>query len=573
MPSRSFVAAVVGAVVATTVALCPATAARAQDSVLRGPLARGLELEEQSRYKEAVVAYREALRGETVVPALLGLERAYAELGMSNSLLPLLDTIIAGRPRDPTVRSVQLRTLRAAGRPADLRAAFERWVTDASGDAAPYREYVTLLLQDGQAAVADTVLRRAQQTLGSARDLAGETAQLRASMGLWEPAARSWREALVTMPYMVQAAAFSLAPTPPAARAAVRETLRASPIALGARSLLSSLELLWGAPRDAWAALAPLPASDSARDAWEEFARRAEASESWLVARDALAAAVRWRMSAALALRAATDALQGGDGASALALATAAAGAVPDERTAREALTLRVRALALLARPEDADALVRATRMPLDDATRAALSRAVAWGWVRRGETARARAALASLDSSSDDEVAGWLALYDGDLAGARRALRTSTESAPSLVSALSLLTRTRESRSPAIGLAYLTLARGDTLRAAAAFAAAAEQVPDAAPLLLAAAARLFVARHNDAAAVALWRTVATDHGNAPEAPEADLEWARALVRARDLGGAVGRLEHLILTYPESALVPQARRELDQARAALPASS
>jgi hypothetical protein len=29
-------------------------------------------------------------------------------------------------------------------------------------------------------------------------------------------------------------------------------------------------------------------------------------------------------------------------------------------------------------------------------------------------------------------------------------------------------------------------------------------------------------------------------------------------------------LEHLILTYPESALVPQARRTLDQARGAVP---
>jgi hypothetical protein len=29
-------------------------------------------------------------------------------------------------------------------------------------------------------------------------------------------------------------------------------------------------------------------------------------------------------------------------------------------------------------------------------------------------------------------------------------------------------------------------------------------------------------------------------------------------------------LEHLILTYPQSALVPQARRKLDEARGAIP---
>jgi hypothetical protein len=38
------------------------------------------------------------------------------------------------------------------------------------------------------------------------------------------------------------------------------------------------------------------------------------------------------------------------------------------------------------------------------------------------------------------------------------------------------------------------------------------------------------------------------------------------LGRAGDTAGAVDRLEHLILTYPQSALVPQARRELDLAR-------
>ena len=35
-------------------------------------------------------------------------------------------------------------------------------------------------------------------------------------------------------------------------------------------------------------------------------------------------------------------------------------------------------------------------------------------------------------------------------------------------------------------------------------------------------------------------------------------------------GEAVGILEHLILTYPQSAMVPEARRELDVARAAVP---
>jgi TolA-binding protein len=63
---------------------------------------------------------------------------------------------------------------------------------------------------------------------------------------------------------------------------------------------------------------------------------------------------------------------------------------------------------------------------------------------------------------------------------------------------------------------------------------------------------------------VALWTTLVREHAASPEAPEADLEWARALRRAGQTAAAAERLEHLILTYPESALVAQARRERDR---------
>jgi len=42
------------------------------------------------------------------------------------------------------------------------------------------------------------------------------------------------------------------------------------------------------------------------------------------------------------------------------------------------------------------------------------------------------------------------------------------------------------------------------------------------------------------------------------------------LLDRQRLEDAIAQLEHLILTYPESALVPQARRTLDQARGAVP---
>jgi outer membrane protein assembly factor BamD (BamD/ComL family) len=59
-------------------------------------------------------------------------------------------------------------------------------------------------------------------------------------------------------------------------------------------------------------------------------------------------------------------------------------------------------------------------------------------------------------------------------------------------------------------------------------------------------------------------------YASSAEAPAAELEWSRALRRRGDMSGAANRLEHLILSYPQSALVPQARRELELVRNTIP---
>ena len=60
---------------------------------------------------------------------------------------------------------------------------------------------------------------------------------------------------------------------------------------------------------------------------------------------------------------------------------------------------------------------------------------------------------------------------------------------------------------------------------------------------------------------------------NTPEAVESELEWARVLRKRGDMTGAVAHLEHLILSAPQSALLPQARRELELARGTVPPGS
>jgi tetratricopeptide (TPR) repeat protein len=548
------------AAVALTLA---ATTATAQSAAM----GRGLDLEAAGKYREALAAYREALVGETTPAAILGLERVYAELGQSDSLLVLVELALRARPTDPTVRSVQLRTLVALDRDAETRVAFEQWVRAVPGDVAPFRDYARLLLQAGRTAAADTVLGRAQRSFRRSRDLALEVAQLRAALGMWTEASASWREAIDAMPYLEQAAVFSLHGAPLAARDSVAGALLAPPVALPVRRVLATLLLAWGRPREGWDALASLPTTDSTFAAWADFAERAEQSDAWPSAFAAWQRLSGARTEAGPAIRGASAALRANDPAAAVALVERAARLLPPAQAMRATTLLRVQALARLGRAAEAEQLAAAAAESLDADERSRLAGAIADAWIRAGDVARAQTALASAGAGEDSDAAGWLALYAGDLGRARVALRRTRSSSPDLVMALAVLARSRADSAPELGVAFSTLARGDSAGAAAGFARAARAMPDAAPLLLATAARLRAAVKDAAGAVALWQTIATDHAASAEAPEAELEWARALRRQGARDEAIARLEHLILTYPRSALVPQARREIEMARA------
>ena len=537
-------------------------------------LFKALDLETAGKYLEAVPYFRAGLHTTSAVSSLLGLERVYAQLGWTDSILAPVDSLIASDPREAVFRSVQLRTLDALGREEALRQAFERWARDDPRDPTPYRDYAGILLQRNQALAADTVLRRARQTLGSTHDLQLEIAQLRAAMGQWEESAHAWRAALAGAPYLEQAAAYALAPTPDSLRPALQAILLAPPLDPAARHALAELEMNWGAPDEGWTALQDLPPDSLSAAAWTDFADHAENDERWSLARQALEAALRWKRTPDLEVRAATDALRAGDPAAVATLAPIASAKGDSATLGRVYVPLYARAYAALGRPADAERLAARFEKWIPADVRPQLTRAIAWGWVRSGDMAQARAALAAAGPEADSsDAAGWLALYDGNLKSARVLLRSGSDATPDLASALALIARMKADSAPLVGQAFLALARTDTARAAAAFEEAAERYPDGASLLLETAARLRAARGELPAAMTLWKRIVEQQGATPEAPQAELEWARALRQRGDNAGAVTRLEHLILTYPESALVPQARRELALAKASVPGSS
>src|SRR5262249_2097755 len=158
------------------------------------------------KYKEAAPLFRSVLRTPAGVNALLGLERVYAELGWTDSLVAPLDSLIAANPKEETYRVVQLRTLDATGREAELHRAFEKWIHDEPTNSAPYREYARLLLGHNRALAADSVIARGAAALGTTKDLSLEIAQARAAQGQWIESAHAWRDALAAQDYLSQAA-------------------------------------------------------------------------------------------------------------------------------------------------------------------------------------------------------------------------------------------------------------------------------------------------------------------------------------------------------------------------------
>jgi tetratricopeptide (TPR) repeat protein len=565
---RRSIRGVAALVVALGVLLLLSRPARAQEETPE--VMRGLDLESASRFREAAVLFRHSLETTPTPGALLGLERVYAELRISDSLLPPLDSLIARYPREGLYRSVKLRTLQLLGRQAALRDAFEQWVAATPHDPAPYRDYARILIQLGQPTSADSVVQRGAAAIGDARPLDFETAQLRAAEGQWEASAQAWRRALVDAPHLAAAAAYALAPTPAAQRARIRDILMSPPAQAGPRRAVAELSLNWGDASAAWDALKVLPPDSTSAGMWVEFGERALAEERYAMARDALSSALRVQPSPELALEAATAALRSGSPAEVFDLAPLRMARDSAQAAARY-VPLHVAALAALGRGADAEALVARYDRWLAPGPRTEVGKQLATAWVRSGDLDRARAALAAAGPDADSsDSAGWLALYEGRLADARTLMRGIREPGPELAVALGIVARTRGDSAPVLGSAFLTLARGDSAGAASRFVAAASEHPEAAPAILLVAARIDAARGDATGALALWQRIVSSFGESPEAVESELEWARLLRRRGDRAGAIAHLEHLILSAPDSALLPQARRELELAKGTVP---
>jgi tetratricopeptide (TPR) repeat protein len=574
---------------ALTLAAPIAARARAQ------ALGQGFELERAGRYADAATAYLTTLRGDPAsLPALLGLERVLPPLSRLAELLPLVQRARALAPQSGALRGLELRVYAGLNEPDSLAAAARRWADAAPGSDAPYREWAAALASRRAFDDARRVLLLGRRAInGGEATLAIELAELEQRVGNWEAAAREWGRAVTSGPDVLANASSHLSAAPAAERERIVRVLTAPGAAARTRRLGAELLLGWGRPLEGWALFEQTLAAPSLGTETAGALRRYADLAGALATPDGHRvrglALSRWAdlVPSPLAERARAEAvralLEGGDRAAARLALERLAGdtlAAPDAQALAEAALLDV--LIADGQLDVAERRLAAGARALGGEDRGALRLALARARIRRGELDRAAGALGDDSSVAAIAQRGWIALYRGELRGASDAFRAAGPYAGDRAAAtertaiLALLQQIPDDTLPELGAALLTLARGDSGASVAALRRVAGRLAQdggrSDVLLLAGqiAARLDAA--HEATAAGLFEEILRGGGEGSAPAAADLEWARLLLHQGRAQEAVRRLEHLILTYPGSAFVPEARRELERARGAIPRS-
>jgi len=567
-----------------TLAVAPGRMARGQ------AIGQGFELERAGQFEQAASIYLATLRADpTNLSALLGLERVLPGLNRLAELVPVAQAAAAASPGNAALRAVLLRTYVGINEPDSARAVARRWAAAAPRDEAPYREWAMALDDQRSHDAARAVLLEGRRALGRPGAFGIELATLSERAGDWEGAAREWAAALPGSPVQLPNAASELAQAPEAERERIAALLTVGDPPPLVRRLAGELLLAWGSAERAWTVFAPSVATPSPDAAYavHRFADLAAAHETPEARRVRALALTRYAQLAPdlIAVRARTDAarafLAAGDkeGARAVLEQVARDSSAPAEAQALAAAAV-VQTLIESGQLDEAGRRL-ADDGRLADEDRATLRVRLVRARIAAGDLDRAGAMLARDSSVEALALKGWIAVYRGRLKDAWQLFLDAgpyagdRREATDRTALLALLQQVPGDSFPELGSALLTLARGDSAGAVAGLRLAATRLsgtgrPDV--LLLAARVAARLGPEQQVTALALCDEVVRTGGTGAAAPAAELEWARLLERRQQTAEAIQHLEHLILSYAGSALVPEARRELERAKGAIPKS-
>ncbi|HEY8196041.1 MAG TPA: hypothetical protein VIG04_03610 [Gemmatimonadales bacterium] len=549
-------------------------------------LTRALDLERRGDYAAAASAYRTLLSAKPAdVSALLGLERSLLPLSRSAEMLPAVGAALRAAPTSATIYGIALRAWAAANQPDSVRSLAERWAEIAPTEETPYREWGAAELAWQNRSGAKTAYLRGRARLGRSDAMAAELAQLALAEGDYPEALREWLLAVRRLPGYRGTAVSTLTQAPERTRPELMRLIAADSD-LPARRIEAELRARWGDPVGGYRALAPALPDDKVqaiaalRTLLDQVRtlRTMEGKQAQGQILEAIASRSPDAQSSRIRLEAAQAYSAAGDRPAARRMLTGLA----DDRMAPTAVSTDAGTTLIGVLIEEGKAAeaqqrlgdLRAT-LPADGYD--ALRRRVATAWMRAGDLARADSMLAA-DSSVDGlALSGRIRLYRGDIPGALERFKAAGPYAGDRADAtrrtafLALLQPLQEDSLPDLGQALLRLEQGDTAESAAGLERVAGTLTPqhgGAELNLL-AGRLLVTTGRTAEAERLLRAATTREAPGT-APAAELALADLLLSLKRPGEAVELLEHLILTYSQSALVPQARRRLDEARGAVP---
>lgn len=559
------------------------TAALAAQQPGNSSLAHALELERQDQYGAAADSFHAVLaKTPGNAAALLGLERMLDALQRERDIVPAAQAAVAAAPSDAAY-GVLVRAWVASGEQDSARVTVDRWAAVLPGTPQPWRAWVQASMRQRDRATARAAIELARQALKDPGALAYEMAQLRAADGAWPDAAREWLSAIAELPGYQQAAAAALQPAPSAARPRILATLQQDST-LDAQLLAASLGAAWGDPEGAAKVLiAHLPPrTPRAIDALNAFSSRMrqQGGRGARMAQGMVQEEVARRTVGTPASRALVEAARAYQEAGATDDARRVLAQVAsDGSSGAGAVTTMVNVLIAAGRMDEAEAKYSASAQRLPAEERDDLRRQLAWGWARAGNFTRAMARLEG-DSTVDGlALRGRIAIFQGHLADGAEMLRKagpfagSRDDATSRTALLALLQPIERDSLPELGAALLSLEQGDTAAAAAALERVAGSLkPDAGGAGLHLLAGQLVHASGDTARAETMLRAADSPAAPAVAPVAELELARLMLAAARRSEAQGMLEHLILTYPASAVVPEARRVLDEVKGAVPPS-
>lgn len=570
---------------ALVLAVLPLTLA-AQRPVVTGALARALAAERRGDLADAVTEF-EAVLAERPADgqAILGLSRVLPALDRRAELVAPLRQALAIDSSNVGFLAMAVRTFALLGRGDSAAAYVNRWVEVVGSEEEPWREWATSALEAHDRVGAKRALEEGRRRIANPAALAPELAQLREAEGDIPGATDEWLRAIDNAPTLRNAALLMLGDLLPPRRDTVLAVLARRGDDPEATRLRGLLLVKWGQPEQGVAIVGTVLPESAAQASYllrpvlEELkgrddrpALRAKGQALELQAsREEGLTRVRTWMDAA---RAWADA--GEERIARRILADVAADPAAPDGVASAASGTLLGVLIAEGQPAQAESLLVSIRgaLSLDERDRA--TRRVAMAWARADNIAHAEAMLENDSSVSGFAVRGRLRAYLGDLVDAAEWLKAAgpyddeQEHAVERVALLSLLGAMDRDTFPAFGRTLLILDRGDTATAVTRFTALADSLaPPGAAALRYLAGELALSRADTAAALSL--LAAADTAVAPAtAPAARLARARIAAARGERTEAERLLEAIIIDYPDSAAVPDARRLRDLLHGAIP---